>query len=90
MSTIPKVELHVHLEGTAPPELVRRIAARNGVELPEQLLGTDGRFRYTDFLDFLRTYDLAASVIRTGRGLPRHHLRVSVRVRRAAARSTSS
>jgi adenosine deaminase len=65
MSVIPKVELHVHLEGTAPPELVARIAARNGVDLPEQLLGTDGRFRYTDFLDFLRTYDLAASVIRT-------------------------
>jgi adenosine deaminase len=45
---------------------VSRIARRNGVPLPEQLLGTDGRFRYTDFLDFLRTYDLAASVIRTG------------------------
>src|ERR1700759_1928900 len=66
MSVIPKVELHVHLEGTAPPELVARIAARNGVDLPERLLGNDGRFRYTDFLDFLATYDLAASVIRTG------------------------
>jgi adenosine deaminase len=63
---VSKAELHVHLEGTAPPELVTRIAARNGLSLPERLLGTDGRFRYTDFLDFLRTYDLAASVIRTG------------------------
>lgn len=63
---IPKAELHAHLEGTAPPELIARIAARNGLDLPEHLLGTDGRFRYTDFLDFLRTYDLAASVIRTG------------------------
>jgi adenosine deaminase len=66
MSTVRQAELHVHLEGTAPPELVSRIAARNGVELPERLLGGDGRFRYTDFLDFLATYDLAASVIRTG------------------------
>jgi adenosine deaminase len=66
MSGVAKAELHVHLEGTAPPELVTRIAARNGVDLPERLLGTDGRFRYTDFLDFLATYDLAASVIRTG------------------------
>jgi adenosine deaminase len=63
---LPKVELHVHLEGTAPPELVQRVAARNGIPLPEGMLGEDGRFRYTDFLDFLRTYDLAASVIRTG------------------------
>ncbi|MBV9196387.1 MAG: adenosine deaminase [Solirubrobacterales bacterium] len=66
MRTLAKAELHVHLEGTAPPELVRRIAARNGLALPDRLLGVDGRFRYTDFLDFLRTYDLAASVIRTG------------------------
>jgi adenosine deaminase len=65
MPTLPKAELHVHLEGTAPPELIRRIAARNGVALPDRLLDADGRFRYTDFLDFLRTYDLAASVIRT-------------------------
>ena len=57
----------MHLEGTAPPELVQRIAARNGVPIPEGMLGEDGRFRYTDFLDFLRTYDLAASVIRTGK-----------------------
>jgi adenosine deaminase len=63
---IAKAELHVHLEGTAPPELVTRIAARNGLDLPAGMLGADGRFRYTDFLDFLRTYDLAASVIRTG------------------------
>jgi adenosine deaminase len=65
MPGVSKAELHVHLEGTAPPELVRRIAARNGVALPARLLGTDGRFSYTDFIDFLRTYDLAASVIRT-------------------------
>ena len=63
---LPKAELHVHLEGTAPPELVQHIAARNGLPLPSRLLRSDGRFRYTDFLDFLRTYDLAASVIRTG------------------------
>jgi adenosine deaminase len=65
MRSLPKAELHVHLEGTAPPELVRRLAARNGVGLPARMLNDDGRFRYTDFLDFLRTYDLAASVIRT-------------------------
>jgi adenosine deaminase len=65
-SNVPKAELHVHLEGTAPPELVSRIAARNGLPLPERMLGSDRRFRYTDFLDFLRTYDLASSVMRTG------------------------
>ena len=34
--------------------------------VPEGVFATPDRFAYTDFLDFLRTYDLAASVIRTG------------------------
>jgi adenosine deaminase len=63
---IAKAELHVHLEGTAPPALIRRIAERNGLDLPEGLLDGGQRFAYTDFLDFLRRYDRAASVIRTG------------------------
>ncbi len=62
---LAKAELHVHLEGTAPPELIARIAARNGVSLPDGMLSDEGRFHYTDFFHFLRTYDLAASVIRT-------------------------
>jgi adenosine deaminase len=63
---IAKAELHAHLEGTAPPDLIRRLAERNGMPVPEGVFETPERFRYTDFLDFLNTYDLAASVIRTG------------------------
>jgi adenosine deaminase len=62
---VPKAELHVHLEGTAPPALVRRLAERNGVEVPEGVFADDETFAWSDFLHFLRTYDLAASVIRT-------------------------
>lgn len=68
MTAVPdvlKAELHVHLEGTAPPELIGRLAARNGMTLPEGLLRDDGAFHWTDFLSFLRAYDLAASAIRT-------------------------
>ena len=66
LQVIPKAELHVHLEGTAPPDLIRRIAERNGLELPDGLFAAPDRFAYRDFLDFLDTYDKAASVIRTG------------------------
>jgi adenosine deaminase len=63
---VPKAELHVHLEGTATPDLVRRIAARNGLEVPEGVFAAPDRFAWRDFLDFLNTYNMAASVIRTG------------------------
>jgi adenosine deaminase len=63
---IPKAELHVHLEGTAPPALIARLAQRNGLAVPDGLFDGDERFVYSDFLDFLRAYDDAASVIRTG------------------------
>ena len=66
MTGVPKVELHVHLEGTAPPDLIRRLAERNGLPLPDGLLAAPDRFAYSDFLHFLKTYDKAASVIRTG------------------------
>jgi adenosine deaminase len=64
--SVPKAELHVHLEGTATPDLIRRLAERNGLAVPAGLFASDSRFAYTDFLDFLRAYDLAASVIRAG------------------------
>ncbi len=62
---IPKAELHVHLEGTAPPALIRTLAERNGLKVPDGVFASEDRFQWVDFLDFLRTYDLAASVIRT-------------------------
>src|SRR3954470_432970 len=62
---VPKAELHVHLEGTAPPHLIRRIADRNGLRVPDGVFATPDRFAWRDFLDFLQTYDMAASVIRT-------------------------
>jgi adenosine deaminase len=62
---VPKAELHVHLEGTAPPHLIRRIAERNGLKVPDGVFATPDRFAWRDFLDFLQTYDMAASVIRT-------------------------
>jgi adenosine deaminase len=62
---IPKAELHVHLEGTAGPALIRRIAERNRMHLPDGMLASEHEFDWSDFLHFLQTYDLAASVIRT-------------------------
>jgi adenosine deaminase len=65
-ASVPKAELHVHLEGTATPDLVRRIAARNGLDVPEGVFAAPDRFAWRDFLDFLNTYNMVCSVIRSG------------------------
>lgn len=64
---IPKAELHCHLEGTAPPNLVRRLAARNGVTLPDGLFADEETFAWTGFPGFLRAYDAASGCLRTAR-----------------------
>jgi adenosine deaminase len=61
---VPLAELHVHLEATAAPALVRRLAARNGLEIPPGTIDGD-RYVWHDFLDFLETFDRAVTVIRT-------------------------
>ena len=66
--TYPKIELHVHLEGTVRPGLLLRIARRHGARLPvgsERELGELYRFR--DFGHFIEIYTLTVSVLRTER-----------------------
>lgn len=64
---IPKAELHCHLEGSVPPALARELAARNGLDLPPGLFGTDGHYVWRDFLSFLDAYDRVCGVLRTPR-----------------------
>ncbi len=48
LSTLPKVELHLHLEGTLEPETVLELARRNKVELPyADLEDLRGRYEFT-------------------------------------------
>ncbi len=64
---IPKAELHCHLEGSIPPALARSLARRNGLSLPQGLLGPDGHYQWRDFLSFLDAYDRVCGVLRVAR-----------------------
>ena len=60
---MPKVELHVHLEGAIQPETLLALAHRNGVALPTTTVaGLRSWYTFTDFPHFLEVY-LAVSFL---------------------------
>lgn len=63
---MPKVELHVHLEGAIQPETLLALAQRNGVSLPASSVA-DLRKWYTfrDFPHFVEVYLAVSACIRT-------------------------
>ncbi len=60
---LPKIELHLHLEGAAPPAFIRGLASEKGSDL-SSIFGDDGGYAYRDFADFLRVYEAACTVLR--------------------------
>jgi adenosine deaminase len=59
---LPKVELHLHLEGAAPPAFVRGLAKEKGIDIGG-IFAADGSYSYTDFWHFLKVYEAATSVL---------------------------
>ncbi len=57
INAMPKVELHVHLQGSTRPETLFKLAQKNNIKLPVKSLD-DLREWYTfrDFDDFLKVY----------------------------------
>jgi adenosine deaminase len=65
ITAMPKVELHLHLEGSITPRTLLDLAVRNGVELPvSDEEGLAALFRYRDFGEFLRVFmGLARAIV---------------------------
>ena len=62
---LPKVELHVHLEGAMRPAVLLELARRNGIELPAQdETGLKRWFRFTDFDHFVQVYLACSRALR--------------------------
>jgi adenosine deaminase len=64
LRTMPKAELHIHIEGSLEPELIFRLAERNGVALP--YAGVDAlraAYAFSDLQSFLDIYYAGASVL---------------------------
>ncbi len=60
----PKAELHIHIEGSLEPELIFRLAERNGVTLAyDSIEALRKAYAFTDLQSFLDIYYAGASVL---------------------------
>jgi adenosine deaminase len=64
MRELPKIELHLHHEGAAPPAFIRGLAQEKSVDIGG-VFAPDGSYSYKDFWHFLSVYETATSVLTT-------------------------
>lgn len=66
LNQLPKVELHLHLEGSLEPQMLFDLAVRNNVALPyANVQEVTKAFQFTQLQDFLDIYYQAAQVLIT-------------------------
>jgi aminodeoxyfutalosine deaminase len=64
--TTPKIELHVHLEGTIRPHTLLDLAARNDIRLPVDTVDElTELYRFRDFDHFVEVWILTTNVLRS-------------------------
>ncbi|QDC08654.1 adenosine deaminase [Oceanicola sp. D3] len=61
---LPKTELHLHLEGAAPPEFIRSLAKEKKADIGG-IFDEQGNYAYANFAEFLKVYEAATSVLTT-------------------------
>lgn len=64
LRALPKAELHLHIEGSLEPELMFKLAERNGVALPYQSVEeVRDAYQFTNLQTFLDIYYQSAGVL---------------------------
>lgn len=61
---LPKIELHLHIEGAAPPAFIRGLAKEKYIDIGG-IFDEAGQYRYVDFWDFLKVYEAACTTLQT-------------------------
>ena len=61
---LPKIELHLHIEGTLEPELLFKLAKRNSIQLPfNSISEVKKAYQFSNLQDFLDIYYQGAEVL---------------------------
>src|ERR1044071_1082543 len=65
---LPKVELHLHIEGTLEPEMMFSLAAKHGISLPYASVdAVRAAYNFSDLQSFLDLYYAGCNVLRDRR-----------------------
>lgn len=64
INALPKVELHLHLEGAAPPAFIRGLAKEKHMDIAG-IFDERGHYAYKDFWHFLKVYEAATETLKT-------------------------
>ena len=57
-----KVELHLHLEGAAPPSFIKGLAREKAIDI-SGIFDGDGGYRFADFWEFIKVYEAACTTL---------------------------
>jgi len=79
---LPKVELHLHLEGAAPPSFIRGLAREKNMDI-SGIFNENGGYRFTDFWNFLKVYEAATETLKS----PEDYRRLTLAVLEESAAS---
>ena len=64
LNKLPKIELHLHLEGSLEPELMFELAKRNNIDLPfDSVEQIRSAYEFSNLQDFLDIYYQGANVL---------------------------
>jgi adenosine deaminase len=63
-STLPKIELHLHLEGAAPPRFIAALAKEKHLDI-SGIFGPNGDYSYRDFWHFIDVYHTACTALQS-------------------------
>ena len=61
---LPKVELHLHLEGAAQPEFIKMFSKGKGLK-SSHLFNSQGNYKFNSFSEFLSIYESVTSLFKT-------------------------
>ena len=65
IKTLPKTELHLHIEGSLEPALMWQLAQKHNIELPyDSVAAIEAAYQFSDLQSFLDIYYAGADVLR--------------------------